>query len=136
MLDPSYYAGREQTYVKHFVLETYLERVAWIIFSFRPDFVYVDGFSGPWKSENERKPFNELKAAIDSINDVELSAIHGAFEDHIDDIQSFAARSFSLIFCRPHWMAGVCDGKNFTPAPPTRGSPYQLHVRFHQSIYR
>lgn len=150
MLDPSYYAGREQTYVKHFVLETYLERVAWNIFSFRPDFVYVDGFSGPWKSENEayedtsfkialdklravrqglrdglgktvnfrcmfiekeRKPFNELKAAIDSINDIELSAVHGAFEDHIEDIQNFAARSFSLIFIDPTGWQGFAMEK-------------------------
>lgn len=53
MPDPSLYAGREQTYVKHFFLEQYLERVAYNIFSFKNDFVYVDGFSGPWKSEAE-----------------------------------------------------------------------------------
>lgn len=53
MKPPEFYRGREQTYIKHFFLEKYLERVAWNISSFRDDFVYVDGFSGPWKSEDE-----------------------------------------------------------------------------------
>ncbi len=53
MKSPESYRGREQTYIKHFFLEKYLERVAWNIFSFRDEFVYVDGFSGPWKSEDE-----------------------------------------------------------------------------------
>ena len=47
------YRGREQTYLKHFFLDRYLERVAYNIGSFAPEFVYVDGFSGPWRSENE-----------------------------------------------------------------------------------
>jgi three-Cys-motif partner protein len=47
------YRGREQTYLKHFFLERYLERVAYNILSFKQDFVYVDGFSGPWKSADE-----------------------------------------------------------------------------------
>ncbi len=44
-----YQNGREQTYLKHFFLERYLERVGFNICSFKDDFVYVDGFSGPWK---------------------------------------------------------------------------------------
>ena len=48
-----YYAGREQTYLKHFFLERYLERVAYNIGSFAAEFVYVDGFSGPWRSEDQ-----------------------------------------------------------------------------------
>lgn len=53
MKDISYYAGREQTFVKHFFLDRYLERLAFNIFSFRDEFVYVDGFSGPWRSADE-----------------------------------------------------------------------------------
>jgi hypothetical protein len=48
---PEYYRGREQTYLKHFFLERYLERVAYNIGWSAPEFVYVDGFSGPWRSE-------------------------------------------------------------------------------------
>ena len=49
------YRGREQTYLKHFFLERYLERVAYNIGS-SPSFTsltYVDGFSGPWKSADD-----------------------------------------------------------------------------------
>jgi three-Cys-motif partner protein len=53
MKDLAYYQGREQTYLKHFFLEQYLERVAYIIGYWQPEFTYVDGFSGPWKSESE-----------------------------------------------------------------------------------
>lgn len=35
MKPPEFYRGREQTYIKHFFLEKYLERVAWNISSFR-----------------------------------------------------------------------------------------------------
>jgi len=49
MKSVGYYRGREQTYLKHFFLERYLERVAYVIGYSQPQFVYVDGFSGPWK---------------------------------------------------------------------------------------
>lgn len=53
MKPPEYYRGREQTYLKHFFLERYLEAVAYHIGFFYNDFVYADCFSGPWKSEDE-----------------------------------------------------------------------------------
>jgi three-Cys-motif partner protein len=53
MRTPEFYKGKEQTYLKHFFLEKYLETVALHIgFSF-PKFVYVDGFSGPWRAAGE-----------------------------------------------------------------------------------
>jgi len=73
-----YYAGREQTYIKHFFLERYLERVTYKIGSFAQKFVYVDGFSGPWKSADEAfedtsfviavKKLREVVARLSSIN--------------------------------------------------------------------
>lgn len=48
-----YYKGREQTYLKHFFLEHYLEKVVHKVGFYDPNFTYVDGFSGPWKSEDE-----------------------------------------------------------------------------------
>ncbi len=150
MLEPSHYEGREQTYVKHFFLENYLERVAFNIYSFQTDFVFVDGFSGPWKSKNEkfedtsfkiaidklrairkslletrrkkvdfrcmfiekhRKPFRELKSAVDGIEDVEIKLVHGEFENHIADIQEFCKNSFSLIFVDPKGWQGIAMEK-------------------------
>ena len=42
-LVPEAYRGREQTLVKHLVLEKYIERVAFNILSFSNEFVFVDG---------------------------------------------------------------------------------------------
>jgi three-Cys-motif partner protein len=47
------YAGREQAYVKHVFLESYLERLAHKVASAYSHIVYVDGFAGPWQSANE-----------------------------------------------------------------------------------
>ncbi len=47
------YAGREQAYVKHFLLGGYLEIFAHKIGSVYPEIAYVDGFSGPWQSTGE-----------------------------------------------------------------------------------
>jgi three-Cys-motif partner protein len=67
---PEYYRGREQTYLKHFFLEMYLERVAYNIGSFANDFVYVDGFSGPWKSEDDALDDTSFMIAIKKLRQV------------------------------------------------------------------
>lgn len=67
MLEPSAYVGREQTFVKHFVLENYLERVAFNIFSFQDQFTYIDGFSGPWKSADQSYEDTSFKIATDKL---------------------------------------------------------------------
>ncbi len=45
------YAGREQSLVKHYILQHYLERFAHIIGSKWTAITYVDCFSGPWESK-------------------------------------------------------------------------------------
>jgi three-Cys-motif partner protein len=67
---PDYYRGREQTYLKHFFLERYLERVAYNIGSFEKDFVYVDGFSGPWRSSDQEFADTSFVIAIDKLRQV------------------------------------------------------------------
>ncbi len=47
------YTGREQTLVKHFILQKYLERFALIIGSRWQTITYVDCFSGPWNAKSE-----------------------------------------------------------------------------------
>lgn len=49
-----HYAGREQAYVKHFLLSDYLETFAHKIASGFAEVCYVDGFSGPWQNTGER----------------------------------------------------------------------------------
>jgi len=84
MLDPAAYEGREQTYVKHFVLEKYLERVTYNIFSFQNHFAYVDGFSGPWKPANERYEDTSFKIATDAL----LKVQKGLKDDHGKQLDS------------------------------------------------
>lgn len=70
MKEANHYLGREQTYIKHYFLERYLEKVAYKIGSFSEDFVFVDGFSGPWKSENENYEDTSFKIAIAKLRKV------------------------------------------------------------------
>lgn len=70
MQPPEYYRDREQTYLKHFFLERYLERVAYNIGSFSTDFVYVDGFSGPWQAEGQALEDTSFMIAIQKLRSV------------------------------------------------------------------
>ncbi|MDC0717346.1 three-Cys-motif partner protein TcmP [Nannocystis bainbridge] len=49
------YRRREQAYVKHYVLEHYLQQLALKIGHYRPGTTlnYIDGFSGPWQQATE-----------------------------------------------------------------------------------
>lgn len=47
------YAGREQSQIKHIILEKYLERFAVITGKWCSGIIYVDGFSGPWNVQSE-----------------------------------------------------------------------------------
>src|SRR4051794_30860765 len=46
----AYYAGREPAFVKHTFLDKYLPALIGRVASHFDDFVYVDGFAGPWRS--------------------------------------------------------------------------------------
>jgi three-Cys-motif partner protein len=68
------YEGREQTYVKHLILRSYLERFAHIVGFHWPSITYIDGFSGPWRNRNEdfsdtsfAVALNELRRARDTL---------------------------------------------------------------------
>ncbi|PJB42247.1 MAG: hypothetical protein CO108_11985 [Deltaproteobacteria bacterium CG_4_9_14_3_um_filter_63_12] len=70
MRELEYYRGREQTYIKHFFLERYLEKVAYHIGWVAKDFVYVDGFSGPWRAEHESYDDTSFMIAIQALRRV------------------------------------------------------------------
>ena len=77
MKEVEYYRGREQTYLKHFFLERYLERVAYVIGWNYPQFVYVDGFSGPWKSDEEAFEDTSFTIAINKLRQVQTGLRQG-----------------------------------------------------------
>jgi three-Cys-motif partner protein len=78
------YVGREQSYVKHIFLESYLERLAHKVASTYSHIVYVDGFAGPWQSANENfqdtsfgiglNALRRAKASWKERRDVQMSA--------------------------------------------------------------
>lgn len=49
-IDAAHYEGREQAFVKHTFLDKYLPALIGKVCSRYDEFVYVDGFAGPWKS--------------------------------------------------------------------------------------
>jgi len=53
MSNDELYAGREQTQVKHFILQKYLEHFAYKVGSHWDALTYVDCFSGPWNARSE-----------------------------------------------------------------------------------
>lgn len=63
-----YYRKKEQTYLKHFFLEQYLETVAFHIGYARGEFNYVDCFSGPWRSADEEFADTSIRIALDRLN--------------------------------------------------------------------
>lgn len=74
MLDSSLYRGREQTYIKHLVLKSYLQKLAYKKGRWGGTLNYIDCFAGPWQhADDELKdtsPFiaiDELRAARDGL---------------------------------------------------------------------
>lgn len=61
------YTGREQTYIKHFILRNYLERFAIIVGSRWDTLTYVDCFSGPWKAQSEKFEDSSFFIAIEQL---------------------------------------------------------------------
>lgn len=53
LADSSSYRGREHAQVKHHLLKTYIERFLMILGQHAQRLVYVDAFSGPWKSSSD-----------------------------------------------------------------------------------
>lgn len=64
---PPHYVGREQAYVKHQFLREYLEKLAFKIASAFDELVYVDGYSGPWKSGDENYGDTSFGIALDRL---------------------------------------------------------------------
>lgn len=61
------YEGREQSLVKHRILQRYLLRFSLIIGRFRPSITYVDCFAGPWKSNSESLEDTSFAIAISQL---------------------------------------------------------------------
>lgn len=74
MNEADLYIGREQTLIKHFIFQRYLQKFAYIIGSWAKNITYVDGFSGPWNQKSSNLAdssfviaLTELKNARDTL---------------------------------------------------------------------
>lgn len=63
------YEGREQGYVKHHFLAGYVGRLVMKVASSYKHVVYIDGFSGPWQSRNERFEDTSFGIALKALRD-------------------------------------------------------------------
>lgn len=61
------YDGREQTLVKHFILDKYLERFAHIIGSYWQTITFVDCFSGPWNARSDKLQDSSFYIAVNQL---------------------------------------------------------------------
>ena len=70
-IDLARYAGREQAYVKHCLLEKYLlvQKVgsAW------DSIVYVDGFSGPWQVNDPELADSSFGVAVETLRGAHIA---------------------------------------------------------------
>src|SRR5437870_2272331 len=64
------YSGREQTEAKHFILRRYLQALAFKVLTFQ-DITYVDGFSGPWETKDEKFSDSSFMIAISVLLDAQ-----------------------------------------------------------------
>jgi three-Cys-motif partner protein len=67
------YRDREQSYVKHVFLESYLEALVHKTASTYSQIVYVDGFAGPWQSANEKFEDTSFGIALNALRRAKAS---------------------------------------------------------------
>ena len=61
------YTGREQTFIKHFILRNYLERFAIVVGSHWDTLTYVDCFSGPWEVRSVKFEDSSFAIALEQL---------------------------------------------------------------------
>jgi three-Cys-motif partner protein len=66
-VDLSNYEGREQAFVKHYLLERYLPDWAYKVGSKWGSLVYVDGFAGPWGSKDPNHADTSFGIAVNAL---------------------------------------------------------------------
>jgi hypothetical protein len=66
-IDLARYAGGEQAYVKHYLLEKYLAPLVYKVGTAWDSFVYVDGFSGPWQVNAPELADSSFGVAVETL---------------------------------------------------------------------
>lgn len=74
-VDFSHYQGREQAYVKHYLLEQYLPDWAFKVGTKWKSLVYIDGFAGPWGTTDPNHEDSSFAVAVDSLRRARLGLV-------------------------------------------------------------
>jgi three-Cys-motif partner protein len=143
MTNGELYAGREQTLVKHFILQKYLERFAYIVGSHWDVLTYVDCFSGPWNALSDRFEDSSFAIALkelrnardkehaDSVKGVKIETRNATLEESIPAITDFVRRggtkAFPFVFIDPTGWTGF-EMKMITPL--LRLNPGEVLIKF------
>jgi len=72
----NYEGGREPARVKHSLLEEYLPELAYRVGRTWDSFGYVDGFAGPWKTQDPSHADSSFAIAIDALRRTLARIIH------------------------------------------------------------
>lgn len=72
------YERREQTLVKHFILQKYLERFAFIVGSYWDVLTYVDCFSGPWNARSDKFEDSSFSIALQELRKAKAALANSA----------------------------------------------------------
>lgn len=102
---PEHYDGREQAFVKHKLLERYLEQWAYRVGREWEKLVYIDGFAGPWKVASDdyadssfgvaAKTLKAAQAGLRTVHRRDVSiqlVLVGHTKKQRDELETFAAR--------------------------------------------
>jgi len=74
MVDIQNYEGREQAYIKHFFFKNYIETLFFRLSNKFTNIVYVDGFSGPWQSNDDKFLDTSFGIALNAMRMVKARA--------------------------------------------------------------
>jgi three-Cys-motif partner protein len=70
-LDLADYAGREQAFIKHSLLRNYLPDWGYKTGSTWDNLIFIDGFAGPWKVQDENLSDSSFSIAINALRDLQ-----------------------------------------------------------------
>lgn len=109
MSNEELYTGREQTLVKHFILQKYLSRFAHIVGGHKDVLTYVDCFSGPWNVRSEN--FHDSSFVI-ALNELRNARDTHAQRGHSVKLRCFFLEKNRAAYARLKQFAdGVSDAK-------------------------
>lgn len=96
VLDIAHYGGREQAFVKHTFLDKYLPALIGKVCPGFKEFVYVDGFAGPWESRSGAK-FEDTSFGI-ALNHMTALRVHNQRRGHDIRMQAFLVEKDARTF--------------------------------------